>query len=266
MRILGGFGFLSGASYPFRALRVLQKNPPLWGYLITPILVNIILAIVIYGGLLFFSWPWLSELMLSLSSWGDQLIADLPRWLGILEYLIVGIDLLIRFFVIVVLLFITGFVFTEFGVLLGAPWYGQLSEKLEKLRTGQVETIEVGIVRDIGRAILFEIKKLLLSIPIGIALFALNFIPGFGTLIATIGGVILTTTIVCLDFLDGPSERRRFKFRRKLCIVFRTFPASAGFSLVCFGLISIPLLNLLTIPLCVASGTLFWCDRVAHLR
>ncbi len=27
-------------------------------------------------------------------------------------------------------------------------------------------------------------------------------------------------------------------------------------------LISLPLLNLITIPLCVASGTLFFCDRV----
>ena len=39
-------------------------------------------------------------------------------------------------------------------------------------------------------------------------------------------------------------------------------PATASFGLVSLFLVSIPLLNLLTVPLCVASGTLFFCDRI----
>ncbi|MEP0886343.1 hypothetical protein NDI49_32940, partial [Trichocoleus sp. ST-U3] len=77
-----------------------------------------------------------------------------------------------------------------------------------------------------------------------------------------IGGITLAAMIVCLDFLDAPLERRRLRFRQKLGIVTRSFPATASFSLVCLGLVSIPLLNLFTIPLCVASGTLFFCDRI----
>lgn len=168
------------------------------------------------------------------------------------------LDLLLN----IILFIITGFIFAQFGTLLGAPWYGKLSEQLEKLKTGKVETVEVGIIRDIGRAILFELKKLVLVAFVGIPLLLANFFPGIGTLISTVGGITLTAIIVCLDFLDAPLERRRLRFRRKLKMIFATLPASAGFSLVCLGLVSIPLLNLVTIPLCVASGTLFFCDRL----
>ena len=146
--------------------------------------------------------------------------------------------------------------------MLGAPWYGKLSEQIEKVRTGSVEIVEVSIVRDIGRAILYEFKKLVLMAMVGIPLGIVSFFPGLGTTISTVGWFILTATIVGLDFIDSALERRRFKFRRKLKILFRSLPASGSFAIVCVFLISIPIVNLVTIPLCVASGTLFVCDRV----
>jgi CysZ protein len=106
------------------------------------------------------------------------------------------------------------------------------------------------------------LKKLVLIVGVGLPLLLLNLVPGIGTIIATVGSITLAATIVCLDFLDAALERRRLRFREKLGLIFRSLPASGSFSLVCLGLVSIPLLNLLTIPLCVASGTLFFCDRI----
>lgn len=261
-KALSGFGLLTGATYPFRVLAVFRRTPRLWGYVAIPILVNFIVGIVLYAGLVFFGWDSVAYVMSSLTHWVDSLITNLPRWLGILDYLIIGIGWLLRLLLVVGLLLLTGFVLVQFGVLLGAPWYGQLSEQLEELRTGQLHIVEVGIVRDIGRAILFELKKLVLVVGVGSVLLLLNLVPGIGTLAATVGGFALATTVVCLDFMDAPLERRRLRFREKLRIVFRSLPASASFSWVCLALVSVPLLNLLTIPLCVASGTLFFCDQV----
>ncbi|GAB4244204.1 MAG: EI24 domain-containing protein [Stanieria sp.] len=260
--ILSGFGLVTGATYPLRALRTFIRNPQLWQYLAIPILVNLVLAGFIYSGLLFLGWQVVDQVRVDLSLWLQQIIANLPEWLNFLQYILVGIIYLIKFSLVLVLLVATGFVLMQFGVLLGAPWYGQLSENLEKIRTGKLEIIEVNIFRDLGRALLFELKKLFLIALIGIPLLILNFFPGIGTLISTIGSFTLATLIVCLDFFDSPLERRRLKFRQKLKIVGRSLPASASFGLVCLGLISIPLLNLFTIPLCVASGTLFICDRI----
>ena len=258
-----GFGLITGTTYPFRALGVFFRNPNLWQYLVIPILINVLVGIFLYVSLVFVGFELVEDLVVNLSHQLDNLIANLPQWLSFLEYLIIGLGWLIRLLLIIAILLFTGFILMQFGVLLGAPWYGQLSEKLEKLRTGNLQIVEVGFVRDIWRAILFELKKILLVLIVSMPLFLVNFLfPGIGSLFATIGGICLTSTIVCLDFLDSPLERRRLRFRDKLGIVWKSLPASASFSLVCLGLISIPFLNLFTIPLCVASGTLFFCDRI----
>lgn len=262
LRILSGFGLITGATYPLRALVTFGRNPQLWQYIAIPILVNLVVAIALYSGLLFFGFNVVDNVTLDVSRWLDNLVANLPAWLSFLEYTTVGLSWILRLLLIIVLLVATGFLLTQFGVLLGAPWYGQLSEQLEKVTTGKVEIIELNIAHDLGRAILFELKKLVLTAAVGIPLLLLNFIVGIGTLGSTIGSLTLTVTIVCLDFLDAPLERRRLPFRRKLTIVFCSLPASASFGFVCLGLISIPLVNLFTIPICVASGTLFFCDRI----
>ncbi|BAZ45249.1 hypothetical protein NIES4102_22680 [Chondrocystis sp. NIES-4102] len=260
-KILGGFGLINGATYPFKALNLFINNPQLIQYIIVPIIVNIIIAIALYSGLLYFGWQIVDQVQGDITIWLNQVITNLPQWLGFLSYFVAGLIIILRFLLIIILFIATGFILTQFGVLLGAPWYGKLSEQIEKVRTGKVELIELNIFSDLGRALLYELKKLLLIAVVGIPLLLINFIPGVGTVIFTIGSLTLTTTIVCLDFLDSYLERRRLKFRKKLNTVFKNLPASGSFGLVCLGLISIPLVNLVTIPLCVASGTLFICDR-----
>ena len=259
---LSGFGFLTGATYPFRSLAAFKRNPSLGRYLIVPILLNVLLGSFFYWGALLFGWQVAQDWVARLFNWVGGAIANLPAWLGFVNYLIGAFSFLLHGLLIVVLLLLTGLLFAQFGVLLGAPWYGQLSEELEKLRTGQVDKVEVGIFQDFCRAILYELKKLVLIAGFGLPLLPISLLPGIGPLAATVAGLTLSATIVCLDFLDAPLERRRLRFRDKLAMVFKSLPASAGFSLACLGLVSIPLLNLLTIPLCVASGTLFFCDRV----
>jgi CysZ protein len=170
--------------------------------------------------------------------------------------------ILLRVLLTIILLLLTGFVLLQFGVLLGAPWYGKLSEEIEILKTGQLRTVHVSFLTEIGRAVSYELNKLFLMLTFGLPLFLLNFFPGIGTVIATIGGIALADTIVCLDFLDSAVERRRPSFRQKLGIIGRSLPGSAGFAIVCLGLVSIPFVNLLAIPICVAAGTLFFCDRI----
>ncbi|NJO67366.1 MAG: hypothetical protein HC832_08490 [Leptolyngbyaceae cyanobacterium RM1_405_57] len=240
-------GLFAGATYPFRAFSLLRKTPKLRGYVLVPILVNLVVGSTLYAGLLFAGFQGI-----------DAAIQNLPAWAAFL-------DVVLRVLLTILLFLLTGFVLLQFGVLLGSPWYGKLSEELEQLRAGQTVIPPGGIggiFVEIWRAIAFELKKLFLTAAIAIPLLLLNFIPGFGTLIASVGGIALAATIVCLDFLDPALERRRFRFRTKLGIVAQSLPASASFGLVCLALVSIPLLNLLAIPLCVAAGTLFFCDRI----
>lgn len=239
--------FLSGFSYPFKALATLNQRSSLWGYVIVPILVNLVIGTLLYVGLLFAG-------LQQIDAW----VAGLTGAMALLGWLL-------RLLLIIVLLIAVGFVLVRFGVVLGSPWYGKLSEELEELQLGQAPPAQpltpAGIARDLSRAVLFELKKLVLVIPIGICLLLFNFLPGVGQVIGTVGSIALGATITCLDFFDGPLERRRLRFREKLAFVRNHFPASAGFGLICLGLVSIPLVNLIAIPLCVTAGTLFFCEQ-----
>lgn len=221
-------------------------------------------------GLLFPSLSGIDILVADLSLRFNTLIASFPAWLSFLALLTVAFGWLLRILLVAGLLLIIGFLLVQFGVILGSPWYGELSQQLELLRNGQLPSEAPmnlrSIFQDLQRAIAFELRKLQILFSFGIPLLLLNFVPGFGSILGSLGGVALGATLVCLDFLDAPLERRRRPFQEKLEIIRGSFPASASFGLVCLGLVSIPLLNLLAIPLCVTAGTLFFCDRIWPTR
>lgn len=259
--VLSGFGLVTGATYPLRALRLLQRAPRLWRYLLIPIAVNGAVGIALYAGLLYFGWQGISVLTQALSAWVDGAIAALPDWLSVLEGAVRAFGWVLRLLLAAAILLLTGFALVQFGSVLGSPWYGQLSEEVERYRLGQARIVPVGIARDIGRALLFELQKLAFAASAGLVLLLVNIVPGLGSLVASAGSVAIAATVLCLDFFDGPLERRRLRFRDKLKLVYDNLPASGSFSLVCLVLVSVPLLNLLTVPLCMAAGTLFVCDR-----
>jgi CysZ protein len=221
-----------------------------------------VLGVGLYIGIFTPSWQWINSEISQFDVFLFQWVARLPSWLGFLDEVGSGLGWVVRILLSLGLFLLIGILLAQFGTLLGAPWYGKLSEKIEQIQTHQLEIIEISPLAEVGRALLFELKKLFLLITIGGTCLILNLLPGLGSTLATIGGITLGATLVCLDFLDSPLERRRLKFRRKLGIIYGMIPATASFGLVSLFLVSIPLLNLVTVPLCVASGTLFFCDRI----
>ncbi|NTU79588.1 MAG: hypothetical protein HGA45_09320 [Chloroflexales bacterium] len=237
---------LAGLSYPLRALALLRQTPRLWRYVIVPILVNIVVGAALYLGL-FVTLLQQLQARLAGSPFSEVVVAILGALLAVLLAVTIG------------------FVLVRFGVVLGAPWYGQLSEELEGILTGHVQRpdrLTAGTVAyDIWRALLFEGKKLALALAIWLLSLLLLLIPVAGGMLYTAAGLLLGALISCLDFFDGPQERRRLGFRQKLRTIRVTLPGSLSFGLVAFSLVSIPLVNLLAIPLCVAAGNIFVIER-----
>ncbi len=239
---------LAGAGYPLRALGMLRRSPQLWPNVLAPIGVNLLLGALLYAGL------WFTGMRAI-----DNLMAGLPEWSIVLEVFLRG-------FLTVALLRGIGFVLLRFGVVLGSPWYSKLSEQIEQIYLGrpaaEEQTSFGTALRDVGAALAFEIKKLLLFVGLGALLLLLGLVPVLGPPAAMVGWFALGATIICLDFFDSSLARRRLRFRAKLGLIRRHLPATAGFGLLCLGLVSIPFLNLFAIPLCVAAGTLFFCERI----
>ncbi len=262
LHTLSGCGLLTGASYPFRILIFFKQNPSLWSYIIIPLILNLILGIFFYLQLLSWEAEFFEILTIKGMAWLNQIAQNLPNWLQTLDVIFIFLIEFFKLLLGLILLVLTGFILAQVGFLLGMPWYSKLSEKIESIKLGKITIVEVDFLTEIKRALFYELKKIILLVFIGLPLFLCNFLPGLGTLIATIGGLSLTAILTCLDFWDQPLERRRLGFRDKLGLIARSFPSSAGFGYTCLFLISIPLLNLVTIPLCVAAGTLFFCDRL----
>ena len=242
-------GLLSGASYPLRAVGVLRRTPGLWPFVAVPVVLNILVGIAVYAGLLFTGLHAI-----------DALVTGLPEWAVLFAWLL-------RALLVGGLLLATGFVIGRFGVVLGSPWYSVLAGRLERQVLGDAAVQEPGGIRgaltDLGRAVRYELKKLVLVTSVSVLLLAMNVVPVLGTVAASVGGIALGVVVACLDFFDAPLERRRLHFRQKLGVIRRAMPASLGFGLVCFVLVGIPFLNLFAIPLCMTAGTLFFCDRIA---
>lgn len=233
---------LAGLVYPFRALTMIRRHRELWGFVLVPILVNLVVGAVLYAGLYLAGLRQIDQI--------DQAGGGLAATLELLAKILYMIALAIG----------VGWLMVRFGVVLGAPWYGQLAGRLEEIISGRpapdTPLSPAGVAHDIGRALLFELKKLLLALAIGLPALLLNLIPLAGTVLATAVALALGALIACLDFFDAPLERRRLRFRAKLGVVRQRLPASASFGLLAGFLVSIPLLNLLAIPLCVAAGTM----------
>jgi len=151
-QILTGFGFFTGVSYPFQAIRILGQNRKLWKYLIIPILINFLAGITTYILLLNPSLKLFDTITNNVILWVDKVIDKLPEWSHFLVYIILFISFLLKAFLFILLLIIIGFIIVQFGSILGSPWYGKLSEQLEIFRTGKLEIIEVSIFQDIFRA------------------------------------------------------------------------------------------------------------------
>ena len=241
--------FLAGFGYPFRALGVIRRGHGLWVFVVVPILINLIVGSALYAGLLVAGMMWV-----------DSSVAALPDWAG-------GVAWLLRGLLAIGLLVVIGYLLVRFGVIFGAPFYGQLSERIEHHLTGSAPPASAltlgGVAYDIWRALLYEFKKLLLALGFGLPLLLIGFIPVIGQIVLIAGQIVLGAWITCLDFLDSPLERRRMRFREKLGLVWHGLPLTGSFGLICFGLMSIPLVNLLAMPVCVAAGALLYCEQIA---
>lgn len=254
----------AGVIYPLAAISTFYRSPQLLNCVFIPVVINIFVGIFLYISLLIPGWIRLNQFIDNFSDVWASWIDSLPLWLRFLAILFIGLSWVLKGILILGLLGFIGFLLVQFGTLLGAPWYGQLSEQLERLKIGTLETIEVSLLEDIRRAIVFELKKVVLLICGGVFFFLLHFLPGIGSILTGIGSFTLAITLICLDFLDPPLERRRLKFRAKLRFILSALPGTASFGFICLFLVSIPVINLFTVPICVAAGTLFYCDRFSR--
>jgi len=233
-----GFAFL------IQGFKILFE-PGLRLFLFVPVTVNILLFTLLI--------MWAKSMF---SGWMAYLMGWLPEWLAFLEW----------FFWLIYLVAIVMTIFYGFVAaanLLGAPFYGYLSELVEQRLDKNAKLPEFSwkhLVALIPRTLKREIQKILYYLPRVIGLLLLGLIPGINALVA-IGWIVFSAWMMAIQYLDYPADNNGLSFPDMRVYLKQHQAAAFGFGLLTFGFSLIPLINLIALPAAVCGATAFWVQR-----
>lgn len=90
------------------------------------------------------------------------------------------------------------------------------------------------------------------------ALFALNLIPGVGSIAWTVTSILWTMGWLATEYLDAPMARHLYRFRDVRKAVMARLPLSLGFGAAIYVMLWVPVLNFFFIPVAIIAGTLLF--------
>ena len=240
-------GFARGFSYPLRAAKFLVRRPRLLRYLAIPFFINLVVfSVTVYFGLDLF------QGML------ETYAPSTDVWYGVILYYLAWTVALLLTTVVVF------FSFTVVGNLIASPFNELLSERTEQLAGGHREDGGAFSFKRFWQesryAIVVEIKKMAVFVGCMVLLFAINFIPGIGSLIYAVLAPLLTLFFLAVEYMAFVLMRKQLSFPEQRRYIFKRPILMFGFACGVFCLLAIPFAQFFCIPLAVVGATLLWCD------
>lgn len=235
---------------PFKAIEAFFKalplivSPQLRLFVLAPLLANVLLMGLVY--------------LLALSYFHHLttvLMDYLPEWLSFLNWLFYAI-----FGAVVAVLLFYSF---SIGVnILAAPFMAFLAEKVEEKKTGKVfdEALNAKVILAIiGRSLQRELQKILYFLPRFIGLIILSFIP-IVNIIAPVLLLLFSTWMLAIQYMDYAFDNNKVAFH-DMRMALRSKPLMCWmFGAIVMVGITIPILNLVIMPIAVVAATLLWIE------
>lgn len=238
---------IKGALYLLRALSYLPK-PGIRAFVLIPLLINLLL----FAGAIYL-------LLTNFSGWVQYLIdLWLPDWdwLSFLEYLLWPL-------LAVVVVIGVYYGFSILANFIAAPFNGILSERVEQLLHGQVNSnldSWQSVLKLIPRALGREVAKLAYYLPRLLLLVILSFIPVLN-LVMPFVWFGFAAWMMAIQYCDYPMDNNSVSFKQmKQLLAERRWSAFGFGSLVQLGML-IPGVNLILMPTAVIGATLFWVEQ-----
>lgn len=237
--------FSRGFFYPFRAGKFIRNHPVLLKYIIVPFLINfVVLSLAVFWGLSFFN-----SVVVHYIPQGDAWY-----WV-ILSYFLWALAILMT----MILVF---FGFTVTGAIIASPFNDILSEKTEEILTGIINEepfVFKIFLKDALQTVMDESKKIFIFVILMLLLLPLNLIPG-GTLPYSILSVLLTVFFLVVEYTGYVFYRKHLTFHDQRRFIFSQKFLMLGFGTGIMGVLAVPFLQFLCIPLGVVGATQLWHD------
>jgi len=238
--------FARGFSYPLRAAKFLSKRPGLLKYMAIPFSINVLIfSLSVYFGLDLF------QGML------ETYAPSSEHWYGVILYYLAWTVALLLTTVVVF------FSFTVIGNLIASPFNELLSERAEALQIGALlnERFSIGrFWKEAKHALFVEVKKLSVFIACMLLLFAINFVPGIGSMIYAVLAPVFTLFFLVVEYMAFVLMRKQLSFAQQRHYITKRPVLMTGFACSIFCLLAIPFVQFFCIPLAVVGATLLWCD------
>jgi len=238
--------FVRGAGDFWRGLAFLIGHPRLWLLSAIPFVLNVCLFVLLY----WLGWHFLGGWL------GECFPSDEGIWWRIISWLISALYWIVAFLVII-------FAFVPLASLLAEPFNDLLSEKVERLYTGQgvdepfsVRSLIRGLTVGLGSTVRLTALTLLL---LALAM-TLHVVPVFGSLLATAAAMAITIRFLSLQYTSYSMDRRAYSFARRREFLRRNRARTIGMGAMAAVLMVIPIVNALFIPVSAVAGTLLFCD------
>lgn len=222
----------------------LIRQPGLRRYFIVPMLINTAVLLLLAG----FSYQYFN-------SWIDLIMGWFPDWMSALYWLVWIIALLV---VLVLVLFL----FTFIANIIASPFNALLSIKVEERLTGSPPVSNVSIWMVLPRTVAREVMKLLYVIPRLLFLVILTLIPVVNT-ISPFLWVLFGAWMMAIQYADYGADNNDLSFSELKDRLRDCRMDAVMFGLPAYLLLTVPVVNLVLMPVGVAGGTRFW---VEHLK
>lgn len=234
----------SGFGYFFHGLE-LALTPGIRRFVLLPLLTNIVLV----GGALFY-------LFSHLDTWITQMMGQLPDFLSWLSYILWPL-------LVLTILATFSYFFSTLANFIAAPFNGLLAEKVEEHLTQQRVNDDgmLAVVKDIPRVLAREWRKLIYVLPKAIGLFLLLLIPGLGQTLGPILWFVFTAWMLAIQYCDYPFDNHKVSFNEMRYSLKQKQGKAYGFGALVAVFTTIPVLNLIVMPVAVCGATAIWVNE-----
>jgi CysZ protein len=234
--------FLFGASLLGRGLGLVLRSPRLLVIGLVPALISGLL----YATALFFLIRYLPGLSRAVTWFADdwtEVLRGLTRVVAGAGLLGVGVLLGIL-------------TFTAVTLLIGDPFYEEISEQVEDEFGGVPDEVEVGFWRSLRRSLADSLRLIGLTVLIGIPLFLLGFLPVVGQTVVPVLGGAVGGWVLAVELTGVPFQRRGRRLASRRAALAAHRPTALGFGVAVFCCFLIPLGAILLMPAAVAGAAL----------
>lgn len=249
--------FLHGFFAYFDGLRFLLAHRSLVRIAAIPWLVSTVIFVILF----FVFRGYTAGMVEGIEQHLDAILASAAWWTTIVKpFVWIATFLLDVLWYFLLVLVVSVLSFLVIGNLIAGPFYELLAEATEKLQRGALpEDFDFGFLEDLKRIVVEETKRTLFFLGYGLLFWIGSLIPGVNVVAVPLG-FLFGVYFIGLNYMDTTMERRHLRFREKRAYFAKNRALMFGFGLAITLVMMVPVLNILSPPICVVAATLLFLE------